>query len=178
MALQSMSSGMDSSLKFQNSMKKYLLLLFFGKFLKAIGIFLAYDLLKRIDISQFIFFALLLESIVFILLQRPLKPANCLRLGKIQYIRLIKYTFIEISIEYMWLFGLTLCGPFRATLIFEQSDFVIICALRTIILSQASSPARTRGVIILFIATLIIFGLDFDHIKKRVKLYLIVKKIT
>lgn len=157
----------ESSSKFQGSSTKYFTLLLIGKLLKAIGIFLAYDLLKRIHMIQLLFFSLCIASPIFLILQNPFKSDGNKRLGKLQYIRLIKFSLVQTFIELLWLFGLTLCGPFRATLIFEQSEFVVLCALRTIFLSQ-TSPSKTRGVIVLFTATLIIFGFDYDHINRRV----------
>ena len=172
MAIQSMSSPKHQG---STTTTKYILLLIVGKLFKALGIFLAYDLLKRVDIVKFVFFSMCLASIFFILLQNPfMRGSSTKSLGKTQYIRLFKYSFIQIVIELMWLFGLTLCGPFRATLIFEQSEFVIICALRSILFSQAYSPGRTRGVVVLLTAILIIFGFDFDHINRKVIIIIII----
>lgn len=167
-----MQSGVESSSKQQqhyHSSTKYLFLLLIGKLFKSIGIFLAYDLLKNIHIIQLLFFSLCVASPIFLMLQSPFTTSSTKRLGKFQFTRLIKYTLVHTFIELTWLFGLTLCGPFRTTLIFEQSQFVVICALRTIFLSSPqTSPSRTRGVVVLFTATLIIFGFDFDHINRRV----------
>lgn len=169
--------GVESSSKqHYRSSTKYLLLLLIGKLFKSIGIFLAYDLLKNIHIIQLLFYSLCVASPIFLMLQSPFTTNSTKRLGKFQYTRLIKYTLVHTFIELMWLFGLTLCGPFRTTLLFEQSQFVVICALRTIFLSPSpqTSPSRTRGVVVLFTATLIIFGFDFDHINRRVYTFMII----
>jgi zinc transporter 5/7 len=143
-----------------NDAFKFLILLFIGKFLKSFGIYLCYDLLKQIHLVQLLFFALLAASFVYVLLQRPFaanKKAN-----KLQFIRLLKYSLFQTFIKLLWLFGLTQCGPLRSTLIFEQSEFVVLCALKAIFLSQ-TYPARSRGVIVLLIATLILLAFDADH---------------
>lgn len=149
---------------------KYISLLLVGKLLKSIGIFLAYDLLKRIHLVQLLFYSLVVASCVFVLLQRPFGSSSptTKRLSRFQYVRLIKYSLFHTAIELMWLFGLTLCGPFRSTLLFEQSPVVIICALKALFLSQ-TNPARTRGVLVLFTAILILFAFDYDHISRRVE---------
>ena len=147
---------------------KYLVILLIGKLFKALGIFLVYDLLKRIHLIQLLFFSLAVASVFYVLLQRPFSSGGGnKRLSKFQYVRLFKYSLVHTSVELMWLFGLTLCGPFRTTLIFEQSPFVIICALKAFFLSQ-TNPARTRGVLVLLFATLILLAFDYDHISGRV----------
>lgn len=167
------SSGVEplSSKSVSGSSAKYLSLLLVGKLLKSLGIFLAYDLLKRIHLVQLLFFSLCVSSVLYVLAQRPFRSvaatAGNKRLGRFQYMRLAKYAFVQTAVELMWLFGLTLCGPLRTTLLFEQSEFVIICALKALFLSQ-TNPARTRGVLVLFTATLILFAFDFDHISRRV----------
>ena len=53
-------------------------------------------------------------------------------------------------------FCLTQCGPLRTSLIFKQSEFVILLA---ILLSQ-KNPSRTRAVVMLIAGTLILLAFD------------------
>ena len=153
-----------------NQVAQFLLVLLVSKFLKSIGIYLCYDLLKHIHIVELLFYASLTASVIFVLLQKPFsnvstsnpqQQANNKRLNKFQYLRIFKYSFIQTFIKVLWLFGLTQCGPLRTTLIFEQSEFVILFALKAVFLSQ-TTPSRTRAVVMLIAATLILLAFDND----------------
>jgi len=169
-----------------NDVAQYLLVLFIAKFFKSFGIYLCYDLLKQIHLVQLLFFSFLFASIFFLLLQNPFNSANSSKaktgststsssaqtlnkpLNKFQYYRIAKYSLVQVFINLLWLFGLTQCGPLRTTLIFEQSEIVILCALKAIFLNQ-TNPSRTRAVIILLTATLILFAFDHDDYRRSVK---------
>lgn len=175
------------SIKLNDSIK-YLILLLVTKLLKSFGIYLCYDLLKQIHLVELLFFSLLLASIVYLFIQRPfsssassvstggassaklISSTNATtgkKLNKFQYVRLVKYSLFQTFIKLLWLFGLTQCGPLRTTLIFEQSEIVVLCALKAIFLSQ-TNPARSRGVIVLLSATLILLAFDYDHLNMKV----------
>jgi zinc transporter 5/7 len=166
-----------------NDVAQFLILILISKFLKSFGIYLCYDLLKQIHLVQLLFFSLSVASLFFILLQKPFSysvttiqqqqaksssnlPVNK-KLNKFQYLRLFKYSLFQTFIKLLWLFGLTQCGPLRTTLIFEQSEFVVLCALKAIFLSQ-TNPSRSRGVLVLLTATLILLVFDNDHSMHRV----------
>ena len=170
-----------------NDVAQFLVLLLISKFLKSFGIYLCYDLLKQIHLVQLLFFSLFIASLFFLLLQKPFssssasskksvahqsQPSNVgvKKLNKFQYLRLVKYSLFQTFIKLLWLFGLTQCGPLRTTLIFEQSEFVVLCALKAIFLSQ-TNPSRSRGVIVLLTATLILLAFDNDEITKTVNLF-------
>jgi zinc transporter 5/7 len=166
-----------------NDVVPFLILLLVSKFFKSFCIYLCYDLLKQIHLVQLLFYSLCIASFFYILLQKPFSNAvptpkstssttaaqatPAKRLNKFQYLRLFKYSLFHTFIKLMWLFGLTQCGPLRTTLIFEQSEFVVLCALKAIFLSQ-TNPSRSRGVIVLLIATLILFAFDYDDISNKV----------
>jgi zinc transporter 5/7 len=160
----------------------FLIILLVSKFFKSFGIYLCYDLLKQVHLVQLLFYSLCVASIFYILLQKPFSSSatalnsksassgqtpSAKRLNKFQYLRLFKYSLFHTFIKLLWLFGLTQCGPLRTTLIFEQSEFVVLCALKAIFLSQ-TNPSRSRGVIVLLIATLILFAFDYDDISNKV----------
>ena len=168
-----------------NDVAQYLVVLFIAKFFKSFGIYLCYDLLKQIHLVQLLFFSFLFESIFFLLLQNPFnsiatkaKSASTASsspaitsnktLNKFQYYRISKSSLVQVLIYLLWLFGLTQCGPLRTTLIFEQSEIVVLCALKAIFLNQ-TNPSRTRAVIILLTATIILFAFDNDDYRRSVK---------
>lgn len=154
-----------------NAVAQFLFILLVAKFFKSFGIYICYDLLKQIHIVQLLFFCLLIASLVYFVLQRPLASSNSSSnnktLSRYQYLKIVKYSVIQTFIKLLWLFGLTQCGPFRTTLIYEQSEFVILCALKAIFLSQ-SNPTRSRGVILLLTGTLILLAFDYDDIRAKV----------
>jgi len=155
-----------SSLSY-NDITQFLILLLIGKCLKSFAIYICYDLLKHIHVVQLLFYASVIASIFFILLQNPLSnnnsksPANQKRLNKFQYFRLFKFSLIQTVIRILYLFGLTQCGPLRTTLIFEHSEFVVLFALKALFLSQ-TNPARTRGVCLLIVGTIVLLAFDYD----------------
>jgi zinc transporter 5/7 len=170
-----------------NDVVQFLVILLIAKFFKSFGIYLCYDLLKHIHLVQLLFFSLLIASVFLIILQKPFStssPASSSsanstnqtrqstnnlnkRLNKFQYFRIFKYSFIQTFIKLLWLFGLTQCGPLRTTLIFEQSEVVVLCALKAIFLSQ-TNPSRSRGVIVLLTGILILLAFDYDDLKIQV----------
>ena len=169
-----------------NDVVQFLVILLIAKFFKSFGIYLCYDLLKHIHLVQLLFFSLLIASIFLIILQKPFgtssptpsssansnqtrQNTNNLnkRLNKFQYLRIFKYSFIQTFIKLLWLFGLTQCGHLRTTLIFEQSEVVVLCALKAIFLSQ-TNPSRSRGVIVLLTGILVLLAFDYDDLKIQV----------
>lgn len=93
--------------------------------------------------------------------------AKAKSLNRYLYFRILKYSFVQTVIRLLWLFGLTQCGPLRTTLIFEQSDIVILCALKAIFLSQ-TTPTRSRGVLLLLTGTLILLAFDYDAVRAKI----------
>jgi zinc transporter 5/7 len=170
-----------------NDAVKYLSILLIAKFFKSFGIYLCYDLLKHIHLVQLLFFSLFIASIIYIILQKPFKSGDTgnsqqqlqknnnsssstnqfnKRLYRPQYIRIFKYSLVQTFIKLLFFFGLTQCGPLRTTLLFEQSEIAVLCALKAIFLSQ-TNPSRTRGVIVLLTAILILLAFDYDDLTKQ-----------
>lgn len=151
-----------------NDVVYLLTVLLISKFFKSFGIYLCYDLLKHIHIVQLLFFSLVIAALSYLLLQRPFSNSATSKkstvLNKVQYIRLFKYSIFQVFIKLLWLLGLIQCGPLRTTLIFEQSEFVVLCAIKAVFLSQ-TNPSRTRGVFLLLIGTLVLFAFDHDRLQ-------------
>ena len=153
----------------------FLILLFIAKLLKSCGIYLCYDLLKSIHLVNLLFLMFIINSIIlFAIRQNPnikgasakLNSLNLHLLSRLQWYKLIKYSFIFVAIKLLWLLGLSLCGPLRTILIFENSEFIILNAIRTLFGSQ-SSPARSRGALLLIVGTVILFTFDHDDLREK-----------
>ncbi|XP_041371016.1 zinc transporter 5-like isoform X2 [Gigantopelta aegis] len=75
--------------------------------------------------------------------------------------RVIRHAFFGSVISFLWLFGLTLCGPLRTILLFEHSDLVIIAGFSALFTSNGGGPAKLRGAVFFILAVLAV--LLFDH---------------
>ncbi|CAF0950167.1 unnamed protein product [Didymodactylos carnosus] len=60
------------------------------------------------------------------------------------------------------LFGLTLCGPFRAVLLFEHYDFIILTCF-----TFHQAGITRRGAVVLLLSILVIFAFDNDESRQR-----------
>eukprot|EP00069_Balaena_mysticetus_P015690 bmy_09378T0 len=125
---------------------KYIVLLCVTKFLKAVGLFESYDLLKVVHIVQFIFI---------------------LKLGIPKWIRIFKHAVAGCIISLLWFFGLTLCGPLRTLLLFEHSDIVVISLLSVLFTSSGGGPAKTRGAAFFIIAVICLLLFDNDDLMAK-----------
>ncbi|XP_062597786.1 proton-coupled zinc antiporter SLC30A5-like isoform X2 [Saccostrea cucullata] len=140
----------------------YLLLLVAAKFLRAVGLFISYDLLKLIPVVQFLFLIKFWSSLPLLVLQKPFSSGK--RLSNHQLFRVFRHAVIGAFISLLWLFGLTLCGPLRTILLFEHSDLVIIAGASALFSSNGGGPAKTRGAIFFLFAVITL--LLFDHDEK------------
>lgn len=140
----------------------YLILLLIAKFFKSFGIYLCYDLLKTTSIVNLLLILNIITTVVYVALQN--NPLNRSKLTKSQFYSLIKYCLAGTLVKLLWLFGLSLCGPLRAVLIFEQTPQIVLNAFKTLfgLNTSESSIKRSRGVLLLIIGTLILFVFDKD----------------
>lgn len=162
----------------------YLFLLFLTKLFKSCGLYMCYDLLKSIYVVPLLFLLLLIKSIILLILQKPFQTKKQVRdynkkvtttiihnkITKLQWLRIIRYSFLYIIIKLLWLFGLTLCGPLRTILIFEHSEYAIINAIKSMFTSQ-TNPSRSRGVLLLLIGTFVLLAFDHDDLREKVNSY-------
>ncbi|XP_020854131.1 proton-coupled zinc antiporter SLC30A5 isoform X3 [Phascolarctos cinereus] len=121
---------------------KYIVLLCFTKFLKALGLFESYDLLKVVHIVQFIFILKLGSAFFMVLFQKPFSSGKTIT--KHQWIKIFKHAVAGCIISLLWFFGLTLCGPLRTLLLFEHSDIVVISLLNVLFTSSGGGPAKSK----------------------------------
>ncbi|XP_029798240.1 zinc transporter 5 isoform X3 [Suricata suricatta] len=121
---------------------KYIVLLCLTKFLKAVGLFESYDLLKAVHIVQFIFILKLGTAFFMVLFQKPFSSGKSIT--KHQWIKIFKHAVAGCIISLLWFFGLTLCGPLRTLLLFEHSDIVVISLLSVLFTSSGGGPAKSK----------------------------------
>ncbi|XP_022333860.2 proton-coupled zinc antiporter SLC30A5-like isoform X1 [Crassostrea virginica] len=140
----------------------YVILLVVAKFLRAVGLFICYDLLKIIPVVQFLFLIKFWSSLPLLVLQKPFSSGK--RLSNNQLFRVFRHAVIGAFISLLWLFGLTLCGPLRTILLFEHSDLVIIAGASALFTANGGGPAKTRGAIFFLVAVITL--LLFDHDEK------------
>ncbi|XP_076443611.1 proton-coupled zinc antiporter SLC30A5-like [Babylonia areolata] len=144
-----------------SKMALYTGLLIGSKVLRAFGLFIAYDLLKLIPIVLFLFLLKTGAAVVLVFLQKPFSSGR--RLTKNQWFRVCRHALFGSLISFLWMFGLTLCGPLRTILLFEHSDLVIIAGASALFYSTGG-PAKSRGAVFFLIAVVTL--LLFDHDEK------------
>uniref|UniRef100_A0A8C3VL51 Zinc transporter n=1 Tax=Catagonus wagneri TaxID=51154 RepID=A0A8C3VL51_9CETA len=144
---------------------KYIVLLCFTKFLKAVGLFESYDLLKVVHIVQFIFILKLGTAVFMVLFQKPFSSGKSIT--KHQWIKIFKHAVAGCIISLLWFFGLTLCGPLRTLLLFEHSDIVVISLLSVLFTSSGGGPAKTRGAAFFIIAVICLLLFDNDDLMAK-----------
>ncbi|XP_052795023.1 proton-coupled zinc antiporter SLC30A5-like [Mya arenaria] len=140
----------------------YLILLVLSKLLRAVGLFLAYDLLKLIPVVHFLFVVKTGASVPLVFLQKPFTSGK--KLSKNQWFRVCRHGLVGCILSVLWMFGLTLCGPLRTILLFEHSDVVVIAWASTLFYGSGGSPAKMRGAVIFLVAMVTL--LLFDHDEK------------
>ncbi|XP_057396804.1 proton-coupled zinc antiporter SLC30A5 isoform X2 [Balaenoptera acutorostrata] len=144
---------------------KYIVLLCVTKFLKAVGLFESYDLLKVVHIVQFIFILKLGTAFFMVLFQKPFSSGKSIT--KRQWIKIFKHAVAGCIISLLWFFGLTLCGPLRTLLLFEHSDIVVISLLSVLFTSSGGGPAKTRGAAFFIIAVICLLLFDNDDLMAK-----------
>ncbi|KAK3097668.1 hypothetical protein FSP39_011932 [Pinctada imbricata] len=145
-----------------SSASTYIIILVVSKFLRAVGLFLSYDLLKLIPVVQFLFIIKFWSCLPLIVLQKPFSSGT--RISKHQWFRIGRHAVVGAFINLMWLFGLTLCGPLRTVLLFEHSDLVIIAGATALFSNNGGGPAKMRGAVFFVVAVVTL--LLFDHDEK------------
>ncbi|XP_006010327.1 proton-coupled zinc antiporter SLC30A5 [Latimeria chalumnae] len=145
---------------------RYIALLCFTKFLKALGIFESYDLLKVVHIVQFVFTLHLGSAFFLVLFQKPFSSGKTVT--KHQWIKILKHAVVSCIISLLWFFGLTLCGPLRTLLLFEHSDLVVVSLLSVLFTSSGGGPTKTRGAAFFIIAVICLLLFDNDDLMSKI----------
>ncbi|CAL1532421.1 unnamed protein product [Lymnaea stagnalis] len=142
----------------------YIVLLIISKVLKAVGLFIAYDILKLIPIVVFLFLFKAGTALPLVFLQKPFSSGP--PLSKHQWFRVWRHALIGTVISFLWIFGLTLCGPLRTIILFEHNELVVIAGASALFTSNGGGggPSKARGAIFFIVA--VISLLVFDHDEK------------
>uniref|UniRef100_A0A8C5GDW8 Zinc transporter n=1 Tax=Gouania willdenowi TaxID=441366 RepID=A0A8C5GDW8_GOUWI len=144
---------------------RYIVLLVISKVFKALGIFESYDVLKYVHIVQFIFILKLGSAIILLFFQKPFSSGKVIT--KRQWIKLLKHAVFSCVISLLGFFGLTLCGPLRALLLFEHSDVVVIALLGVLFTNTGGGPSKTRGAAFFIIAVVCLLLFDNDDLMAK-----------
>ncbi|XP_035040513.2 zinc transporter 5 isoform X2 [Hippoglossus stenolepis] len=161
-----LSGGKLGMVEVPNSrLTRYIVLLVVSKVLKALGIFESYDILKVVHIVQFIFILKLGSAVILLFFQKPFSSGKVI--SKRQWIKLLKHAVFSCVVSLLGFFGLTLCGPLRALLLFEHSDVVVIALLAVLFTSSGGGPSKTRGAALFIIAVICLFLFDNDDLMAK-----------
>ncbi|GCB75235.1 hypothetical protein scyTo_0016393, partial [Scyliorhinus torazame] len=144
---------------------RYITLLCLAKFLKVIGIFESYDVLKAVHIVQFVFIIQLGSAIFLVLFQKPFSSGK--PISRRLWVKIGKHAVGGCIILLLWFFGLTLCGPLRTVLLFEHSDIVVVSLLGVLFTSSDGGPAKTRGAAFFIIAVICLLLFDNDDLMAK-----------
>ncbi|XP_068106188.1 proton-coupled zinc antiporter SLC30A5 [Hyperolius riggenbachi] len=150
----------------ESRLTRYVVLLCFTKFLKALGIFESYDLLKVVHIVQFIFILKLGSAFFMVLFQKPFSSGKTIT--RRQWISIVKHAFVGCIISLLWFFGLTLCGPLRTLLLFEHSDIVVVTLLTVLFTGSNGVPSKTRGAAFFIVAVICLLLFDNDDLMAKI----------
>ncbi|KAK7115619.1 proton-coupled zinc antiporter SLC30A5-like [Littorina saxatilis] len=135
-------------------------LLIGSKLLRAFGLFIAYDLLKLIPVVLFLFLLKSGSAVVLVFLQKPFSSGRTLT--KNQWFRVGRHALFGSLISFLWLFGLTLCGPLRTILLFEHSDLVVVAGASALFYGTGG-PGKTRGAAFFLVAVVTLLLFDNDE---------------
>lgn len=139
------------------NMSKFILIIAFVKVLKCVSIFESYDLLGYNSIFRFLYFVKLFSTVVFLLMKRSLIKSIFV-MSKKNLAKVIQLSILCTSIEFMYYFGLTHCGPIHSILVYEHSAQILVAMFSGII--SKSNYTRTRGSILFFLGVVTLFLFD------------------
>lgn len=92
-------------------------------------------------------------------LQKPCTSGNTIR--RALHVRIGQLAFLNILIELLWFYGITLCGPLRAILVFELNPKVVAIALEVLFFGSRT-PSQVRGIFMLAVGALALIVMDED----------------
>ncbi|TKR92830.1 hypothetical protein L596_007402 [Steinernema carpocapsae] len=137
----------------------YFGLLVLAKLLRCVGIFLIDVLAKSLHVMGLLWLFKIVSSLILLPVHKPFTHGKPIR--RSLHVRIGQLSLFNCVIEVIWFYGITLCGPLRSILIFEQSSSVVLAALLAFT-KGGSSPAKTRGLIALSIGYLALMFMDSD----------------
>ncbi|XP_032809518.1 proton-coupled zinc antiporter SLC30A5 [Petromyzon marinus] len=145
---------------------RYIVLLAIAKLLKCIGLFEAYDLLRVVNIVQFVFLVKFGSAAFLLFFQKPFSSGK--RITRRQWVKIVRNAFFGCVVSLLWFYGLALCGPLRTILLFEHSDLLVLSLLTTLFTSSTGSPAKTRGSVLFIIGVICLLLFDNDDLMAKI----------
>ncbi|KAK0426008.1 hypothetical protein QR680_009500 [Steinernema hermaphroditum] len=130
-----------------------------AKLLRCVGIFLVDVLAKSLHVMGLLWIFKIVSSLILLPIHKPFNNGKPIR--RSLYVRIGQIALFNCVIEVIWFYGITLCGPLRSVLIFEQSSSVVLAALLAFS-KGGSSPSKTRGLISLVVGYLALMFMDSD----------------
>uniref|UniRef100_A0A1I7YXP8 Proton-coupled zinc antiporter SLC30A5 n=1 Tax=Steinernema glaseri TaxID=37863 RepID=A0A1I7YXP8_9BILA len=137
----------------------YFSFLVVAKLLRCIGIFLVDVLAKSLHVMGLLWIFKIVSSLILLPVHKPFNSGKPIR--RSLYVRIGQISLFNCLIEIIWFYGITLCGPLRSVLVFEQSSSVVLAALLAFT-KGGSSPSKTRGLISLVVGYLVLMFMDSD----------------
>ncbi|CAD6184368.1 unnamed protein product [Caenorhabditis auriculariae] len=138
----------------------YFCVLVLAKVLRCIGIFLIDVLTKSFHVVDLLWLCKTIASLILFPVQKPLSNGKGLRKNLV--IRIGKLALMNIVIETLWFYGITLCGPLRSVLVFELSPSVLLVAVSSFFKGN-STPAKSRGLFLLVVGFVALMLMDRDE---------------
>ncbi|XP_059487331.1 proton-coupled zinc antiporter SLC30A5-like [Neocloeon triangulifer] len=138
----------------------FLALLISSKLTYCIGVFLAYDILRQLHVIPLLCLLKLIAGCLFVIVQKPL--TNGQPLTEAQWLQTIYLAVGRVLVSILWFYGISLSGPFRAILVCEQYDFVVVAGF-TALTSGAGGNSAFRGALTFLIGLLVLLFLDHDE---------------
>ncbi|CAH8834262.1 unnamed protein product [Trichobilharzia szidati] len=129
------------------------------KILKVSSFFAAYDILRNSNPLNFLIVLKLVASLILLPVQRPFSAS---RLKFTEWVHIIKYSFVRVLIDALWIEGLILCGPFRFILLFEHSELLVLAAASTFFFGSQCTK-KTRGAVFFVIGVICVAFFDHDY---------------
>ncbi|XP_071444723.1 proton-coupled zinc antiporter SLC30A5-like isoform X3 [Hetaerina americana] len=136
----------------------YISILVFSKVLLCFGVYLSYDFQKVFNVIPLVCILKLVSGAVFVLIQKPFTSGK--KLTESHWFQVAQYASFRAFLSILWAGGLTLCGPFRTILVYEQYDFVAITLIGSLF-SGVGGRSIVRGTTVFALGTISL--LLFDH---------------
>uniref|UniRef100_A0A8R1E535 Proton-coupled zinc antiporter SLC30A5 n=1 Tax=Caenorhabditis japonica TaxID=281687 RepID=A0A8R1E535_CAEJA len=139
----------------------YFFILILSKILRCIGICFVEVLTKSVHVVNLLWACKVICASILVLLQNPFASGKVIK--KPLFPMVAKLSFLNVIIEVLWFYGITLCGSLRSVLVFELSSTVLLSAVLSFFKGgNSSSPSKSRGFVLLIVGFVAFFLMDKD----------------
>jgi len=97
---------------------------------------------------------------LFLVVQKPLTSGQ--PLTETQWLQTVYLGVGRVMVSVLWFYGISLSGPFRAILVCEQYDIVVVAGFAALTSNTGGSSAF-RGALTFLIGLLVLLFLDHDE---------------